>query len=108
MAPLSASASTQSIRVHPESRHSQKDQRDDHADIVQQAVLLDGAGDAQRDAHQPRHQGAQYGQLHRDREAAADRWEYMILPVLSEGLGCVAGILRTTRSNMLEVIRQDC
>ena len=34
-------------------------------------------------------------------------WEYMILPVLSEGLGCVAGILRTTRSNMLEVIRQD-
>lgn len=34
-------------------------------------------------------------------------WKYMILPVLSEGLSCVAGILRTTRSNMLEVIRQD-
>lgn len=34
-------------------------------------------------------------------------WEYMILPVMSEGLSCVAGILRTTRSNMLEVIRQD-
>jgi len=34
-------------------------------------------------------------------------WEYMVLPVMSEGLGCVAGILRTTRSNMLEVIRQD-
>ena len=33
--------------------------------------------------------------------------EYMVLPVLSEGLSCVAGILRTTRSNMLEVIRQD-
>jgi len=33
--------------------------------------------------------------------------EYMILPVLSEGLGCVAGILRTTRSSMLEVVRQD-
>lgn len=33
--------------------------------------------------------------------------KYMILPIMSEGLGCVAGILRTTRSNMLEVIRQD-
>ena len=33
--------------------------------------------------------------------------EYRVLPVLSEGLSCVAGILRTTRSNMLEVIRQD-
>ena len=34
-------------------------------------------------------------------------FKYMILPIMSEGLGCVAGILRTTRSNMLEVIRQD-
>lgn len=33
--------------------------------------------------------------------------EYLVLPVLAEGLSCVAGILRTTRSNMLEVIRQD-
>ncbi|XCP84734.1 ABC transporter permease [Roseburia hominis] len=33
--------------------------------------------------------------------------EYMILPILATGMGCIAGIMRTTRSNMLEVIRQD-
>lgn len=33
--------------------------------------------------------------------------EYWILPVVTIGTGCVAGIMRTTRSNMLEVIRQD-
>jgi len=32
---------------------------------------------------------------------------YMILPIIATGTGCVAGIMRTTRSNMLEVIRQD-
>lgn len=33
--------------------------------------------------------------------------KYMILPIVATGMGCVAGIMRTTRSNMLEVIRQD-
>ena len=33
--------------------------------------------------------------------------EYMVLPILATGTGCIAGIMRTTRSNMLEVIRQD-
>lgn len=33
--------------------------------------------------------------------------EYMVLPIVATGMGCVAGIMRTTRSNMLEVIRQD-
>ncbi len=33
--------------------------------------------------------------------------KYWILPVVTIGTGCVAGIMRTTRSNMLEVIRQD-
>lgn len=32
---------------------------------------------------------------------------YMILPIIATGTGCIAGIMRTTRSNMLEVIRQD-
>lgn len=32
---------------------------------------------------------------------------YMILPIVATGTGCIAGIMRTTRSNMLEVIRQD-
>ncbi len=32
---------------------------------------------------------------------------YMILPVVAGGTGLVAGIMRTMRSNMLEVIRQD-
>lgn len=32
---------------------------------------------------------------------------YMILPIVATGTGCVAGIMRTMRSNMLEVIRQD-
>ncbi|MGN0839145.1 MAG: ABC transporter permease [Pyramidobacter sp.] len=32
---------------------------------------------------------------------------YMVLPIIATGIGCVAGIMRTTRSNMLEVIRQD-
>lgn len=33
--------------------------------------------------------------------------QYMILPIVATGTGCIAGIMRTTRSNMLEVIRQD-
>ncbi len=33
--------------------------------------------------------------------------EYYILPVLTIGLACTAGIMRTTRSAMLDVIRQD-
>lgn len=33
--------------------------------------------------------------------------KYMILPILATGTGCIAGIMRTTRSEMLEVIRQD-
>lgn len=33
--------------------------------------------------------------------------KYMILPILANGTGCIAGIMRTTRSTMLEVIRQD-
>lgn len=33
--------------------------------------------------------------------------KYMILPIIATGTGCVAGIMRITRSNMLEVIRQD-
>ena len=33
--------------------------------------------------------------------------EYMVLPIVATGIGCVAGIMRTTRSNILEVIRQD-
>lgn len=33
--------------------------------------------------------------------------KYMILPIIATGTGCIAGIMRTTRSNMLEVIRQD-
>jgi peptide/nickel transport system permease protein len=33
--------------------------------------------------------------------------KYMVLPILATGMGCIAGIMRTTRSNMLEVIRQD-
>ena len=32
---------------------------------------------------------------------------YMVLPILATGIGCVAGIMRTMRSSMLEVIRQD-
>lgn len=34
-------------------------------------------------------------------------FKYMILPILATGTGCIAGIMRTTRSEMLEVIRQD-
>jgi len=34
-------------------------------------------------------------------------FRYMILPVVAGGTGLVAGIMRTMRSNMLEVIRQD-
>lgn len=33
--------------------------------------------------------------------------QYWIMPVITIGTGCVAGIMRTTRSSMLEVIRQD-
>lgn len=34
-------------------------------------------------------------------------FKYMILPIVAGGTGLVAGIMRTMRSNMLEVIRQD-
>ncbi len=33
--------------------------------------------------------------------------KYWILPVITIGTGCAAGIMRTTRSSMLEVVRQD-
>jgi len=33
--------------------------------------------------------------------------QYWIMPVITIGTGCAAGIMRTTRSSMLEVIRQD-
>lgn len=33
--------------------------------------------------------------------------EYIVLPLIANGTGCIAGIMRTMRSNMLEVIRQD-
>lgn len=33
--------------------------------------------------------------------------KYMVLPIIATGTGCIAGIMRTTRSNMLEIIRQD-
>lgn len=33
--------------------------------------------------------------------------KYWIMPVVTIGTGCAAGIMRTTRSSMLEVIRQD-
>ncbi|ONI40857.1 peptide ABC transporter permease, partial [Candidatus Epulonipiscium fishelsonii] len=34
-------------------------------------------------------------------------WQNFILPVITLGTGCMANITRTTRSSMLEVIRQD-
>ncbi len=34
-------------------------------------------------------------------------WRSLILPVITLGTGCMANITRTTRSSMLEVIRQD-
>lgn len=36
-----------------------------------------------------------------------DTWRHWILPVLAMGLSPIAGVTRTTRSCMLEVIRQD-
>ncbi len=33
--------------------------------------------------------------------------QYYVLPVLTIGLACTAGVMRTTRSSMLDVIRQD-
>ncbi|MBE5957093.1 MAG: ABC transporter permease [Lachnospiraceae bacterium] len=36
-----------------------------------------------------------------------DGWLSLILPVITLGTGCMASITRTTRSSMLEVIRQD-
>ncbi len=33
--------------------------------------------------------------------------QYWVLPVITVGTGCAAGIMRTTRSSMLEVVRQD-
>ncbi|MGN0159733.1 MAG: nickel ABC transporter permease [Brotaphodocola sp.] len=37
----------------------------------------------------------------------AEGWRSVILPVITVGTGCMANITRTTRSSMLEVIRQD-
>ncbi|OON93583.1 MAG: peptide ABC transporter permease [Candidatus Epulonipiscium fishelsonii] len=34
-------------------------------------------------------------------------WQNFVLPVITLGTGCMANITRTTRSSMLEVIRQD-
>lgn len=34
-------------------------------------------------------------------------WRSLVLPVITLGTGCMANITRTTRSSMLEVIRQD-
>ncbi len=34
-------------------------------------------------------------------------WKSLVLPVITLGTGCMANITRTTRSSMLEVIRQD-
>ena len=34
-------------------------------------------------------------------------WRSLVLPVINLGTGCMANITRTTRSSMLEVIRQD-
>lgn len=39
--------------------------------------------------------------------AGAEGWRSLILPVITLGTGCMANITRTTRSSMLEVIRQD-
>ena len=36
-----------------------------------------------------------------------DGWKTYIMPVITLGTGCIASITRTTRSSMLEVIRQD-
>ena len=36
-----------------------------------------------------------------------DGWKSYIMPVITLGTGCMASITRTTRSSMLEVIRQD-
>ena len=36
-----------------------------------------------------------------------DGWKTYIMPVITLGTGCMASITRTTRSSMLEVIRQD-
>lgn len=39
--------------------------------------------------------------------AYTDSWTALILPVITLGTGCMANITRTTRSSMLEVVRQD-
>ena len=37
----------------------------------------------------------------------AEGWRSLVLPVITLGTGCMANITRTTRSSMLEIIRQD-
>ena len=37
----------------------------------------------------------------------SEGWRALVLPVITLGTGCMANITRTTRSSMLEVIRQD-
>lgn len=39
--------------------------------------------------------------------AGATQWHSIVLPAISLGFGSMAGMARTTRSSMLEVIRQD-
>ncbi len=39
--------------------------------------------------------------------AGAEGWVSLVLPVITLGTGCMANITRTTRSSMLEVVRQD-
>lgn len=39
--------------------------------------------------------------------AGSEGWISLVLPVITLGTGCMANITRTTRSSMLEVIRQD-
>lgn len=45
--------------------------------------------------------------LHWFPSGGSEGWKSLILPVITLGTGCMANITRTTRSSMLEVVRQD-
>ena len=45
--------------------------------------------------------------LHWFPSGGAEGWRSLVLPVITLGTGCMANITRTTRSSMLEVVRQD-
>lgn len=45
--------------------------------------------------------------LHWFPSGGSEGWRSLILPVITLGTGCMANITRTTRSSMLEVVRQD-